>query len=152
MYKSNNPYRSIETEVLETIEETPTIRTIRLKPKEEITFETGQFIELTIPGTGEAPFTPSSNPRTRDTIEVSVMKVGKVTEQIHRLGSGDTVGLRGPFGTGYPFDKLKGQERTDMVEEVKRHNSELSFPTIVIDDQTVIVGFKQERLEEELGL
>ena len=54
--------------------------------------------------------------------------------------------------TSVDVDKLKGQERTDMVEEVKRHNSELSFPTIVIDDQTVIVGFKQERLEEELGL
>ena len=54
--------------------------------------------------------------------------------------------------TSVDVDKLKGQERTDMVEEVKRHNSELSFPTIVIDDETVIVGFKQEKIEEELGL
>ncbi|HUV07857.1 MAG TPA: FAD/NAD(P)-binding protein [Spirochaetia bacterium] len=110
MYKSSNPYRPIETEVLETVTETPTIRTLRLKPKEELTFETGQFIELTILGFGEAPFTPSSNPRTRDIIEVSVMRVGKVTERIHQLKKGETVGLRGPFGNGYPLDSFKGKE------------------------------------------
>lgn len=110
MYKSNNPYRPIETEVLETLTETPTIRTLRLKPKEEITFETGQFIELTIPGVGEAPFTPSSNPITKEVIEISIMRVGKVTEEVHTLKQGDTVGLRGPFGTGYPLDVFKDQE------------------------------------------
>lgn len=58
-------------------------------------------------------------------------------------------------GVGYTYvdvDLLKGQERSDMVEEIKKYNSELSFPTIVIDDETVIVGFKQEKIEEELGL
>ena len=110
MYKSKNPYRPIETEVLDTVTETPTIRTLRLKPKEEITFETGQFIELTIPGIGEAPFTPSSNPMTKDVVEISVMRVGKVTEVVHQIKKGDTVGLRGPFGTGYPLDVFKGQE------------------------------------------
>ena len=62
----NNPYRPIKTEVLDVITETPTIRTLKLKPDEEITFKTGQFIELTIPGIGEAPFTPSSRPAIKD--------------------------------------------------------------------------------------
>ena len=47
MYKSANPYRPIETEVIDTVTETPTIRTLKLEPKEELLFETGQFIELT---------------------------------------------------------------------------------------------------------
>ena len=59
---------------------------------------------------------------------------------------------RGVKYTYVDVDLLKGQERTDMVEEVKRYNSELSFPTIVIDDKTVIIGFKQEKIEEEMGL
>jgi len=105
-----NPYRPIETLVIDVIEETPSIRTLRLKPKEPITFATGQFIELTVPGAGEAPFTPSSRPSVKDTMEVTVMKVGKVTEKIHELKIGDTVGLRGPFGKGYPLDKFKGKE------------------------------------------
>ena len=59
MYRAKNPYRPIKTEVLDVIKETPTIKTLKLKPEEPITFKTGQFIELTIPGVGEAPFTPS---------------------------------------------------------------------------------------------
>jgi len=110
MYKSQNPYRPIETKVLEVITETPTIKTLKLKPKEPLEFATGQFIELTVPGVGEAPFTPSSKPVIKDTIEVSVMRVGKVTEHIHELKKGDRVGLRGPFGTGYPMDDFKGKE------------------------------------------
>lgn len=106
----NNPYRSIEAEVTDVITETPTIKTVRMRPKEEIIFATGQFIELTIPGVGEAPFTPSSRPSVKDLMEVTVMKVGKVTEKIHELQKGDIVGLRGPFGKGYPLDDFKGKE------------------------------------------
>lgn len=106
----NNPYRPIETEILEVIPETPTIKTLRLKPKEPIPFQAGQFIELTVPGVGEGPFTPSSRASIQDQIEVSIMKVGKVTEQVHQLKKGDIVGLRGPFGNGYPLDDFKGRE------------------------------------------
>ena len=52
-----NPYLPAEAEILEIIEETPSIKTFVLKPKEEIGFQTGQFMELTVPGIGEAPFT-----------------------------------------------------------------------------------------------
>lgn len=107
---NNNPYRPIETEVLDIITETPIIKTLKLKPKEEIIFKTGQFIELTIPGFGEAPFTPSSRPSVKDRMEITVMKVGKVTEKIHQIKKGDTVGLRGPFGKGYPLDEFMGKE------------------------------------------
>lgn len=110
MDKLNNPYRIIEAEVLEVMVETPTIKTIRFQPKEFLGFETGQFIEVTIPGVGEAPFTPSSRPAVRDLMEVTVMKVGKVTAKIHELKKGDTIGVRGPFGKGYPVNHFKGKE------------------------------------------
>jgi NAD(P)H-flavin reductase len=110
MYKSANPYRPIRTKVVEVITETPAIKTLKLTPEEEIKFEAGQFIELTVPGIGEAPFTPSSNPSNVEQIEVSVMRVGKVTEAIHELSSGDTVGLRGPFGTKYPLESFRGKQ------------------------------------------
>ncbi|MFH1092763.1 MAG: FAD/NAD(P)-binding protein [Candidatus Omnitrophota bacterium] len=106
----NNPYRPIEAEVIEVISETPTIKTIRFIAKEEMSFATGQFIEMTIPGVGEAPFTPSSRPSDKEVMEVTVMKVGKVTEKIHKLKKGDKIGIRGPFGTGYPLDKFKDKE------------------------------------------
>ena len=105
-----NPYRPIEAEVLDVITETPTIKTIRFKPKEALTFIAGQFIELTIPGVGEAPFTPSSSPAVKDIMEVTVMKVGKVTDKVHELKKGGTIGVRGPLGKGYPLDDFKGKE------------------------------------------
>ena len=110
MYKEKNPYRPIETEVLDVITETPNIKTLRLKPKEPLTFVAGQFIELTVPGVGEAPFTPSSRPAVKDIMEVTIMEVGRVTREIHRLKKGDIVGLRGPLGKGYPLDDFKGKE------------------------------------------
>ena len=99
---NENPYSIIRTEVLDVITETPTIKTLRLKPDVAISFVTGQFIELTVPGVGEAPFTPSSRPSVKEEIQVSIMRVGKVTQKIHELKKGDIVGLRGPFGKGYP--------------------------------------------------
>jgi NAD(P)H-flavin reductase len=96
--------------VLDVKTETPTIKTIKLRPDPAVAFETGQFVELTVPGVGEAPFTPSSMTSEKETLEVSVMKVGKVTEQIHALRPGDIVGVRGPFGTGYPLEVFAGKE------------------------------------------
>ncbi len=110
MGNNKNPYRPIETEVLDVITESPTIVTLKLRPKEELGFKTGQFIELTVPGVGEAPFTPSSSPSVREKMDVTVMKVGKVTNEIHNLNKGNIVGLRGPYGKGYPLDDFKGKE------------------------------------------
>lgn len=105
-----NPYRPIEAEVLDVITESPTIKTVRVKQKETLTFETGQFIELTVPGVGEAPFTPSSDPAVKEMMDITIMKAGKVTAQVHNLKKGDTIGLRGPYGKGYPLDSFKGKE------------------------------------------
>ena len=110
MYTGTNPYRPTRTEVLDVAVETPTIKTLKLRPQGGLRFRTGQFIELTVPGIGEAPFTPSSRPEIAETIEVSVMRVGRVTGQIHRITPGAVVGLRGPFGTGYPLEEFRGKE------------------------------------------
>lgn len=47
-------------------------------------------------------------------------------------------------------DKLSGQEREDVLNEVKKYNPKLSFPTLVIDDSKVIVGFKKDEILEAL--
>jgi len=86
------------------------ITTYRFPPKEPVTFEAGQFVELTVPGVGEAPFTPSSNPNVKDTLEITIMRVGKVTEALEQMKVGDTVGLRGPYGNGYNMKDFQGKE------------------------------------------
>jgi NAD(P)H-flavin reductase len=105
-----NVYRPITAEILEVVTETPTIKTFVVEPKEDIGFKAGEFMEVTVPGLGEAPFTPSSSPSVKEKIDFTIMKVGKVTDAIHDMKSGDMVGLRGPFGKGYPLDAWKGKE------------------------------------------
>jgi NAD(P)H-flavin reductase len=105
-----NLYRPIESVIEEVKPETPNITTYRFRPKEPITFEAGQFVELTVPGVGEAPFTPSSNPNVRDTMEITIMSVGSVTEALEKMKVGDTVGIRGPYGNGYDLKDFEGKE------------------------------------------
>ena len=108
--KEENPYQPIEGKVVEIIEETQNIKTFVIIPKKEISFKTGQFMELTYPGVGEAPFTPSSSPFVEDKLEFTIMKTGGVTTLLHEAKPGLAVGLRGPFGKGYPVEQFQGKE------------------------------------------
>jgi len=101
-----NPYEVIPAVIYDLIQESPLIRTLKLKPEKPISFKTGQFIELTVPGIGEAPFTPSSSHYVSEEMEVTIMKAGFVTEHVHSLAVGDVVGLRGPYGSRYPLEKF----------------------------------------------
>jgi len=47
-------------------------------------------------------------------------------------------------------DKAEGEERTELLGKVREYNPSVSFPTIVIDSSTVIVGFQPEALTEAL--
>ncbi|MGI9332241.1 MAG: FAD/NAD(P)-binding protein [Gammaproteobacteria bacterium] len=91
-------------------DETPTIRTFTIRPREPVVFAAGQFVELTVPGVGEAPFTPSSSPRITDRMEITIMRVGRVTERLHGMAPGAEVGLRGPLGRAYPIEQFRGRE------------------------------------------
>jgi NAD(P)H-flavin reductase len=104
----SNVYKPMAAELLEVITETPTISTFRLKPAEPLPFKAGQFVQLTLPGMGEAPFTPSSSPSVDDQLDITILRTGKVTDALHELETGAPLGLRGPFGKGYPTDKMKG--------------------------------------------
>lgn len=106
----SNPYQPIPATILKTTDETPNIRTFVLKPEREIPFLAGQFVELTVPGFGEAPFTPSSSHFRRETFEMTIMKVGRATGALFGLKPGDVVGARGPFGTPYPLDRFEGKD------------------------------------------
>lgn len=69
----------------------------------------GQFAELSIMGKGEAPFGMASSHSNEGHIEFSVSKIGVVTTALHNMSVGDTIGIRGPLGNGYPIEKLQGK-------------------------------------------
>ncbi|MFO8007077.1 MAG: FAD/NAD(P)-binding protein [Candidatus Brocadiia bacterium] len=103
-----NLYSPIRADLLEVKDETPTIKTFRIAPDEAVPFRAGQFVQLTVPGLGEAPFTPSSSPSVEDELEITILRTGKVTNALHAMEDGVELGVRGPYGKGYPTEKMKG--------------------------------------------
>lgn len=49
-------------------------------------------------------------------------------------------------------DKLRGQEREEAVEQIRRWNSAVSFPTVVVNNKQCVVGYKPETIQKTLGL
>lgn len=97
--------------IIERIEdETPDIKTFTIRPVEPIPFAAGQFVELAVPGIGEAPFTPSSSPKISDFMEITIMRTGRVTDWLHNMKEGDELGVRGPMGRAYPIADFHGRE------------------------------------------
>ena len=107
---NKNLYQPINAEVVDIIDESPTIKSFVVVPEQPFSFRTGQFVELTLPGEGEAPFTPSSSPADSDKMEITIMKAGRVTALLHQCEKGQKVGLRGPFGKGYPIDDFASKD------------------------------------------
>lgn len=59
------------------------------------------------------------------------------------------------LGVEYDFvyvDNLEGDDREKTIDEVKKWNPRCSFPTIVINGKECIVGFKEDKIKEALGL
>lgn len=110
MINCKNPYKFIEAEILNVATETSNIKTFTFKPREPIPFKAGQFMDVSVPGVGEAPFTPSSNHNVADKLDFTIMSVGRVTKLLHEMEKGKTVGLRGPYGTAYPIKEWKDKE------------------------------------------
>ena len=83
----------------------------RLDSGEELGHMPGQFVEVSIPGVGEAPISIASSPTRKESFEMVVRKVGNVSGAMHKLSAGDKVFIRGPFGKALPVDDaMKGQD------------------------------------------
>jgi len=72
-----------------------------------LAFSAGQFVQVSVPGYGEAPFSVCSSPLDTDSFEICVRSVGHVSDALHSLSPGDGLGIRGPYGRGFPVEKMK---------------------------------------------
>ena len=83
---------------------------IALDGSRSLDHEPGQFVMVSIPGVGEAPISVSSSPGIRTSFQLCVRAVGKLTQAMHLLEAGDDIGIRGPFGRGFPARILEGDD------------------------------------------
>jgi len=73
-------------------------------------YEPGQFAFLSAFGIGEAPFGIASTSTRGKNLEFAVQRLGCVTTELHELGKGDIVGVRGPLGNSFPMGDFKGKD------------------------------------------
>jgi len=93
-------------------EETADTVTLDLEAEdgEGLRFMPGQFTMLYVFGIGEVPISISGDPGSPETLVHTVRAVGAVTQAIATLDEGDPVGIRGPYGSGWPMDATEGKD------------------------------------------
>lgn len=108
----------------------------------------GQFFEISIPKYGEAPISVSGIGD--GTVDFTIRRVGKVTNEIFENYVGDTLFIRGPYGNGFDLDNYKGRELFVVaggtglspvrgVVDFFAHNPDQAVST------TLIAGFKSPK-------
>ena len=112
-----NPHLPLEAGVVERIQESPTIFTLRLRFTDPVKhaafrFAPGQFNMLYLYGVGEVPISIVSAPQNEHLFDHAIRVVGRVTRGLEQLKAGDRLGVRGPYGRGWP---LKLAENRDVM-------------------------------------
>ncbi len=86
------------------------VRAVDMDKALELDYLPGQFMIVSIPGVGEAPFSISSSPSRPGLLEFGIRKVGNVTNRIFTLKENEIIGVRGPYGNGFPVQKMEGHD------------------------------------------
>lgn len=86
------------------------VRIVDMEKALSFKYRTGQFAMISVLGAGEAPFSISSTPSRPGLLEFCIRKAGTVTSAIFRLKENDLVGFRGPYGHGFPVEKMVGKD------------------------------------------
>lgn len=112
----NNPYipnlaviRKITTE--NEVNDIKTFELIFEDPEavKNFRYRCGQFAEISVFGAGECPIGIASSPMDEGYIQFTVKKVGVVTTTLHNSEEGTVIGVRGPYGNGFPMERIEGR-------------------------------------------
>ena len=108
MSASGSEYIPMQAEIVDIDIESPNTYLITLKLLEEgkeFRYLPGQFVMISVFGLGECPISIASSP-TRRSLQLCIRRAGKVTSGIMDCLVGDVVGIRGPYGNGFPLDRM----------------------------------------------
>lgn len=103
-----------EAEIVERVEEAPDTFTLGLRftdtaYNDGYKFAPGQFNMLYLHGVGEIPISVVSDPADSHVLHHTIRRVGRITEGLARLKVGDRIGIRGPYGRGWPVEQARGR-------------------------------------------
>lgn len=115
MTNNTDSYLPYEAEIIERIQESPSIFTLGLRftdqnLQKKYLFQPGQFNMLYCYGVGEVPISIVSDPDDNTLYNHTIRTVGRVTRSLAQLKAGDRIGVRGPYGQGWPIEKALGKD------------------------------------------
>lgn len=105
----HNPFLPQKAKIINIYNDAPGVKVFTLEPEKEIFFTAGQFLELSLPKVGEAPFAFCSSQYNSKSFQITVQEKGVLTYSLFRLKKRARVGVRGPFGRGFPLEKVRSQ-------------------------------------------
>ncbi|RLE03839.1 MAG: hypothetical protein DRI99_04525 [Candidatus Aminicenantes bacterium] len=86
------------------------VRLVDIEKSLSFQYRPGQFAMISVLGAGEAPFSISSTPSRPGLLEFCIRQTGTVTRAIFNLKENDLIGVRGPYGNGFPIEKMEGKD------------------------------------------
>ncbi|HID97120.1 MAG TPA: hypothetical protein EYP57_02890 [Thermodesulfobacteriaceae bacterium] len=112
---TSNTYLPHPAVITEVITENSQIKTFVLEFTDKtlntnFSYESGQFVMLSVPHHGEAPISISSTPTRPGNIHLSVRIAGRLTTALHKMEPGMTLGIRGPYGRPFPVHIMEGRD------------------------------------------
>jgi NAD(P)H-flavin reductase len=105
-----NVYLPEPVTITEVARELDDVFTWTLSPRAPFAFRPGQFNMLYAHGVGEVPISISGDPAAPGELVHTIRSVGPVTRALERMRAGDTAFVRGPYGTSWPVEEIRGQD------------------------------------------
>lgn len=139
----NNPYLPKAYKILEVRKETAIDYTFKVAYEGPLVG--GQFMEISVPGVGEAPI--SICHFDDHSLEMTIRKVGRLTDKIFDLTAGDTLYMRGPYGNGFDLDNFRGKNVAFIaggtgLAPVRKTIDYFASNKDQINSLEVLIGFK----------
>lgn len=139
----NNPYLSSACEILHIRKETEIDYTFKVAYKAKLVG--GQFMEISVPGVGEAPISICNFDD--NSLEMTIRKVGRLTDKIFELKPGDKLFMRGPYGNGFDLNLFRGKDVAFIaggtgLAPVRKTIDYFATHPEEIKKMDVLVGFK----------
>lgn len=141
-----NDYIPLASKILEIIKHTNIEYTFRMAFEGDV--KPGQFFEVSVPRYGEAPISVSGIGN--GFVDLTIRRVGKVTNEVFERYVGDTLMMRGPFGNGFDVDQFKAKPILIIaggtgVAPVRGVISYFADPPDERKNMTVLASFKREQ-------
>ena len=105
-----NVFMPVATKIVHAEQITATEKQFTLQPEDSrlLEFKPGQILEVSLFGFGEIPIGYASSPTRKNTFDIVIRSVGRVSKAINNLNKGDTLDVRGPLGSGFDLDAMRG--------------------------------------------